>query len=147
VPNFTTEQTPWQLGKWNQLAQGSDVTIIATGTQVSRAMGAVELLKAKGVSASVLNASFIAPLDIESILSAVNSTKAIVTAEEANIAGGLGAAVASVISQLPSAQRKPLAILGVNAWAPTNSTDGLLEHFGLTAENIAAKALEVLARD
>ena len=155
VPNVTTSATDWQLGKWNNLTgvgqesaiSSVDVTIVATGTQVSRALGAVEILKAKGVSAAVLNAGFIAPLDLAALQAAATVSRAIVTAEEANVAGGLGAGVASAMAQFPSAARKPMAILGVTAWAPTNSTEGLLEYFGLTAEGIAQSALEVLARD
>ena len=155
VPNVTTDATGWTLGKWDSLtavgAAGSvstqvDVTIVATGTQVSRALGAVAILKGEGVSAQVLNANFVAPIDTESLLAAAKNSRAIVTAEEANVAGGLGAAVASAMVQFPAAARKPMAILGVTAWAPTNSTDGLLEHFGLTAEGIAHSAMEVLAR-
>ena len=155
VPNVTTDATAWELGKWNHLTgvgiEGSlstpvDVTIVATGTQVSRALAAVEVLRNSGISAAVLNANFVAPLDLDALLEAATNSKVIVTAEEANVAGGLGAAVASAIVQFPAVARKPVAIVGVTAWAPTNSTDGLLEFFGLTADGIAHRAMEVLAR-
>ena len=147
VPNLVQAGTPFVRGKFVQLAAGKDVTIIAAGSMVSRAVAAAALLKAKGVSARILNATFIAPLDIEAIKKAANETSAIVTVEEANIAGGLGAAVASVVVGLDSESRVPLKIIGTDDWSPTLSTDALYDHFGLTAENIAQSAVEALARD
>lgn len=144
VPNVTTASTPFELGRWQTLRAGTDATIIATGSQVSRALAAAAVLAQSGVSARVLNATFIAPLDAAAILAAAAETRAIVTVEEANVAGGLGAAVASVLVQ-SAGPRVPMRIIGNDAWAPTLSTDGLYEHFGLTAENITAKVREVLA--
>ena len=143
VPNVTTATTPFELGKWQTLHEGTDVTIIATGSQVSRALAAAAVLAESGIQARVLNATFIAPLDVAAIKAAATQTKAIVTVEEANIAGGLGAAVASVLVQTEGAH-VPMRIIGNDSWAPTLSTDGLYEHFGLTAENITAKVREVL---
>jgi transketolase len=143
VPNVTNATTPFELGKWQTLREGADATIIATGSQVSRALAAAAVLAESGIKARVLNATFIAPLDVAAIKAAANQTKAIVTVEEANIAGGLGAAVASVLVQTSGAH-VPMRIIGNDAWAPTLSTDGLYEHFGLTAENITAKVREVL---
>jgi transketolase len=114
---------------------------------VSRAVAAAAILKDKGVSTRILNATFIAPLDVASIVKAASETNAIVTVEEANIAGGLGAAVASVVLGLTADSRVPLKIIGTDDWSPTLSTEALYTHFGLTAENIAAAAEEVLARD
>ena len=121
------------------------MTIIATGTMVSRAVEAADTLRAQGVGARVLNAAYLAPLDIEAIADAARQTNAIITAEEANIAGGLGAAVASVVAQLENEARVPIRILGLTEFAPTGSAEYLLEYFGLTAEDIAKTALE--ARD
>ena len=143
VPNVTTATTPFELGKCQILHEGTDVTIIATGSQVSRALAAAAVLAESGIQARVLNATFIAPLDVAAIKAAATQTKAIVTVEEANIAGGLGAAVASVLVQTEGAH-VPMRIIGNDSWAPTLSTDGLYEHFGLTAENITAKVREVL---
>jgi transketolase len=143
VPNVTNATTPFELGKWQTLREGNDATIIATGSQVSRALAAAAVLAESGIKARVLNATFIAPLDVAAIKAAATQTKAIVTVEEANIAGGLGAAVASVLVQTSGAH-VPMRIIGNDAWAPTLSTDGLYEHFGLTAENITAKVREVL---
>jgi transketolase len=146
VPDVTPEDAPLTRGAFLELRSGTDVAIIATGTLVSRALMAADLLAAEGISARVLNAAYLAPLDFESIRSAARGTKAIVTVEEANVAGGLGAAVASVVGQLETAARVPLSILGLTEFAPTGTTDFLLDHFGLTSENIVVSAKESLAR-
>ena len=147
VPNLVAEGTEFVRGKFVQMSEGKDVTIIAAGSMVSRAVAAAAVLSSKGVHARILNATFIAPLDIEAIKKAAKETGAIVTVEEANIAGGLGAAVASVVVGLDAHSRVPLKIIGTDDWSPTLSTDALYTHFGLTAENIANAAQEVLARD
>lgn len=147
VPNLVAEGTEFVRGKFVQMSEGNDVTIIAAGSMVSRAVAAAAILKSRGVAARILNATFIAPLDIEAIKNAAKQTGGIVTVEEANIAGGLGAAVASVVVGLDADSRVPLKILGTDDWSPTLSTEALYTHFGLTAENIAAAAQEVITRD
>ncbi len=145
VPDVGSEDHPFLRGRFTRLREGTDVTIIATGTLVSRAQEAAEQLRVDGISARVLNASFIAPLDRESILAAARETRGIVTVEEATVTGGLGAAVASVVVE--SAFRVPVRILGVNGeFAPTGSTAFLLEYFGMTVRDIAVAANEVLSR-
>ncbi len=114
---------------------------------VSRAIAAAAILKQQGVNARILNATFIAPLDVAAIKKAAKETRGIVTVEEANVSGGLGAAVASVLGTLDAASRVPLRIIGTDDWSPTLSTDALYTHFGLTAENISQQVNEVLARD
>ena len=143
VPDVTTGDTPWERGRMQTLRDGSDVTLVGAGTTVSRALDAAEALADEGVSARVLNASWVAPFDVEAIERAASETRAIVVAEEANIAGGLGAAVTSSVAQLP-AHRVPVRMLGLDAFAPTGSTDFLLEHFGLTADGYARAAREAL---
>ena len=145
VPDVTPAGFELNRGEFQIIQQGTDVTIIATGTLVSRALQAATELRSQGVSARVVNAAYIAPLDVASIQRAASETRAIVTAEEANVAGGLGAAVASVVSQLGRDSRVPVRILGLTEFAPTGSTDFLLEHFGLTAANIVVAAREALA--
>jgi transketolase len=146
VPDVTAEGTPLTRGVFVELRAGTDVTVITTGTMVSRALDAADLLAHDGVSTRVLNAVYIAPLDVASIQAAARGTRAIITAEEANVAGGLGAAVASVVGQLEAAARVPISILGLTAFAPTGTTDFLLEYFGLTTGSIVARAKEALAR-
>lgn len=146
VPSVTPEGMPLERGRFQALRDGTDVTIIATGTLVSRALVAADALAAQGISTRVLNASYIAPLDLDAIRDAARQTDAIVTAEEANVAGGLGAAVASVVSQLEDGARVPLRILGLTEFAPTGSADFLLDYFGLTARHIEIAAREAIGR-
>jgi transketolase len=142
VPAVTPAGSPFQPGRALQLTDGNDVTLIATGTMVSRALQAARSLRQEGVQARVLNIAFVEPLDTEAVLEAAAQTRGIVVAEEATTTGGLGAAVATL-----TAQERPtrLRILGVpRAFAPTGSTAFLLEHFGLTADHIAAAARDIV---
>ncbi|MEA9984043.1 transketolase family protein [Subtercola sp. RTI3] len=145
VPDVTPEGTELVRGRFQQIRAGRDVTFIVTGTVVSRAIEAAAVLAESGIEARVLNASYIAPLDVEAIVAAARETSAIVTAEEANIAGGLGAAVASVVSQLEAGARVPLRILGLTEFAPTGSTDFLLNYFGLSSAHLVTAAREARA--
>ncbi len=130
------------LGKAPVLRQGNDVTLMANGVMVSRALDAAKLLEAEGVSARVLNMSSMKPMDAEAVLDAARTTRGIVTAEEALAAGGLGGAVAELLALHHPA---PMRILGVpDVFAPTGSAEFLLEHFGLTAQGIRAAALDLL---
>jgi transketolase len=148
VPTVSGDDAELERGKFILAREGTDVTIIAIGTEVSRALWAAESLAAEGISARVLNAAYLSPLDESSIQDAARQTGAIITAEEANVAGGLGAAVATVVGQLEDGARVPLRILGLkDHFAPTGSTDFLLNHFGLDADHIAAAAREALNRD
>jgi transketolase len=124
-------------GKIDTLRDGSDVTLVATGTLVSRAVEAARLLAAEGIEARVLNVSTIKPLDEETLLAAARETGAIVVAEEGMREGGLGAAVASLLAERHPTRMK---LLGVTGFAPTGSNEFLLEHFGLTADGIAVAA-------
>ena len=145
VPAVSGEAGALHRGRMDVVRDGRDATIIATGTEVSRALGAAEILAGRGIDTRVVNAAYIAPLDVELLVTAARETRGIVTAEEANVAGGLGAAVASLLSQLPRSERVPLRILGLREFAPTGSNDYLLEYFGLTSDDIARAVLEVLA--
>ena len=143
VPAVTPAGQSFALGKAVTLRDGRDLTLIAIGTMVSRALQAAELLAAQGVQARVVNMASVKPLDDATVLRAARETGAIVTAEEAIVTGGLGGAVAELVSQQHPV---PMRILGVPDLAPTGSTEFLLQHFGLTAEGIAAQSLELLAR-
>ncbi|MCG7209622.1 transketolase family protein [Streptomyces arenae] len=141
VPDIIPEEAPFAPGRALPLREGTDVTIVAIGTMVSRALTAADGLAAEGISARVLNTPFVTSLDQESLLRAATETRGIVTVEEATLSGGLGAAVASLTGQR---QPVPLRLLGVNGFAPTGSADYLLEHFGLTADGIRRAARDVL---
>lgn len=136
VADVTAEGDAWERGRFGQLWPGDDATIIAAGTMVERALAAAQILAESGITVRVLNASSIAPLDIEAITAAARETRAIVTAEEANVSGGLGAAVASVVAQLSTGPRAVVKILGLTEFAPTGSTSALLEYFGLTSSDL-----------
>jgi len=140
VPEVTPEDAPLEPGQAITLRDGDDVTIVAVGTMVSRAIDAAEKLRADGIQARVINMPFVDPLDQATLLEAARETRGIVTVEEAIVSGGLGAAVASLVAQH---QPTPMRILGITGFAPTGSASYLLDHFGLTADGIASAAHEL----
>lgn len=142
VPDVTTEADVLERGRIDVVRDGDDVTIVALGTLVSRALAAAQDLAADGVAARVLNAAWVAPLDEARILDAARGTRAIVVAEEANISGGLGAAVAQVVAR--EGIGVPVIPIGLTEFAPTGSNEVLLDHFGLTSDNIASVARDAL---
>ncbi|MDX2033468.1 MAG: transketolase family protein [Blastocatellia bacterium] len=132
----------FEIGRAVRLREGDDVTLIANGTMVSRALNAATLLADMGISARVLNLSTMRPLDRDAIIEAAMETGRIVTIEEHTIYGGLGGAVAEVVA---TTNPVPMRILGIpGVFAPTGSAQWLLEHFGLTAEGICRAALELV---
>ncbi len=131
----------FNLGKAVVLRDGNDVTLIANGVVVSRALDAADILARQGIKARVLNMSTVKPLDRESIVNAARETRGIVTAEEALIAGGLGGAVAEVLAVEHPARMRMLGV--PDKFAPTGKAEFLLDHFGLSASAIAEAALEV----
>ena len=142
VRNVMPEGFVFELGKAHTLRAGNDVTIMANGILVERALDAAELLATSGIEARVLNMSSVKPIDRAAILDAARTTRGIVTVEEHSIYGGLGGAVAEIVSQEHPVKMKILGIPGV--FAPTGSAEFLLEHFGLTADGIAKAARELL---
>jgi transketolase len=140
VPEVTPEDAPLEPGRAVQLTEGDDVTLIAVGTMVSRALDAAARLQADGIAARVINMTFVDPLDQSAVLDAARETRGIVTVEEGIVSGGLGAAVASLVAQRHPI---PMRILGVTGFAPTGSTEYLLDHFGLNADGIASAAHEL----
>ncbi len=142
VPAVTPEGQRFELGRAATLREGGDVTLIAIGTMVSRALQAAAQLAGQGLQARVINAASVKPLDTETVLAAARETGCIVTAEEGIVHGGLGSAVAELVSQHHPV---PMRIMGVSGFAPTGSTAFLLEHFGLTADGIVQQAHEVIA--
>ena len=142
VPAVTPEGAGFEAGKIAELRPGKDVTLIATGTMVSRALDAAAILSADGIDARVLNVSTIKPLDTETILKAAKETRGIVTAEEAVTEGGLGSAVAEFIVEHHPVRMR---ILGVTSFAPTGDTAFLLDHFGLNAAGLAEAARKLVS--
>jgi transketolase len=140
VPEVTPEDATLELGQSVLVSDGDDITVIAVGTMVSRAVEAAELLRADGISVRVINMPFVDPLDEATVLDAARETRGIITVEEGIVSGGLGAAVASLVAQN---QPVPMRILGIEGFAPTGSASYLLDHFGLNADGIAAAAHEL----
>lgn len=143
VPIVLPPEYEFQIGRAATLREGTDVTIIANGTMVCRALEAAQLLEAEDVSASVINMSTVRPLDADAVVQAAKQGP-IVTVEEHSVFGGLGGAVAEVVVSSVPTRMKILGVPGV--FAPTGSAEFLLEHFGLTAAGIRDAALE-LARE
>ena len=141
VPAVSDPRDPFAFGRADVLRAGTDATVLATGTLVSRALVAADRLAGEGLDVRVVNVSTISPLDEDAVLAAAVETGALVTAEEATSTGGLGAAVGEVVLRTHPV---PVRMLGVpRVFAPTGSNDFLLEHFGLTADGIAAAVREL----
>ena len=134
----------FEIGKGVTLVEGSDVTIIATGLMVQESLKAVELLKAEGISARLIDMHTIKPLDRELVIKAAKETGAIVTAEEHNIIGGLGSAVCEAIcDECPI----PVVRVGVqDEFGRSGEAGALLKLYGLTPENVAEKAKLAMSR-
>jgi transketolase len=142
VPIVHPDGYQFEIGKAASLRDGRDITLIANGVLVSRALQAADLLAAEGVQARVLNMSTVRPLDKAAVLAAAAETGGIVTVEEHTTFGGLGSAVAEVVV---TNHPVPMRLLGVpGVFAPTGSVEWLLEYFGLTAEGIRNAALELV---
>lgn len=144
VPVLFDESYQFEIGKGVVLKDGADVTLVAAGIMVSKAMEAAEALAADGISAAVVNISTIKPLDQQLIIEMAQKTGAMVTCEEHNIYGGLGSAVAEVLVEHCPV---PMARVGVeDSFGESGLPDELLEKYGLTAANIADKAKAVIGR-
>lgn len=142
VPDVNPEGYEFRPGRAVQLREGTDVTIVATGTVVGRALDAATLLAGQGVDARVLSMPTIKPLDTGAVLAAARETGAIVTVEEA-LTTGLGGAVAEVVVQ---GHPVPVRFVGVpDTFAPTGSAEWLLDHFGINPAGIAAAAAHAVA--
>ena len=134
----------FEIGKGHVLRDGRDVTIVACGSEVARALDSAELLAAEGISARIVNISTIKPLDSELIVRCARETRAFVTAEDHNIIGGLGGAVAE---ELARTEPCPIEFVGVNdTFGESGEPEELARKYGLTAEHIAASARTVIAR-
>jgi transketolase len=118
--------------------------IIATGIMVAESLKARDLLKTEGIDAGVINMSTIKPLDAEAVITAAKRCGAIVTAEEHSIIGGLGGAVAEVLAESAPV---PLVRVGIrDAFGTSGDSEGLLKHYGISANNIVASVREVIKK-
>lgn len=134
TPVIHDESYKFELGKGEVVKEGKDVSIIATGIMVAKALEAAETLKAEGIDAEVINISTIKPLDNELVLASAKKTGKVVTAEEHSIIGGLGSAVCELL-----AEEYPVKVtrIGVkDVFGQSGTPAALLEHYGLTAADI-----------
>jgi transketolase len=143
-PVITTENSPFSLSKAQVLRLGKHVTIVACGTMVYQALMAAEELAKHKIEAEVINAAVIKPLDFITITASVRKTGAVVTAEEGQIAGGLGGAVAEALADYHPAPLRRVGML--DRFGESGEPNELLKHFGLTAPHIAEAAREVIKR-
>ena len=140
---FDEADYKFEFGKNLTVREGTDVTIMATGTMLYMAIEAAEKLAEEGISARVTNVHTIKPIDKEDIIKAAKTTGCIVTAEEHNILGGLGSAVAEVVCECCPV---PVLRVGVeDKFGKSGKVPALLEAYGLTTENIVAKAKAAIA--
>ncbi|HSV92276.1 MAG TPA: transketolase C-terminal domain-containing protein, partial [Desulfobacterales bacterium] len=135
LPFVTPTDRPYRIGPAVVLRRGGDAVVFACGVMVSRALEAAERLQQAGISTTVVNVSTLKPIDRETIIEQSRGTRAIVTAEEHSIIGGLGSAV---LEALRLERRAPLEMVGVQDRFGLSAADydGLLAHFGLTAAAI-----------
>ena len=144
TPVFLADSAPFEIGKAHVLRNGSDVTLIGCGPLLYRALLAAEELAKDHITAEVINASTIKPLDEKTILRSVNKTRAVVTIEEHQVMGGLGSAVAETLVQnLPTA----MEMVGMpNHFGESGKAEELWQKYGMTVGHIIQAAKKVLER-
>jgi transketolase len=144
VPTLFGEDYKFRIGKAHVFNEGKDAAIIACGIMVAEALKARDLLKADGIDAGVINMSTIKPIDADAVIVAAKRCGAVVTAEEHSIIGGLGGAVAEVLSE---SAPTPMVRIGIrDAFGTSGDQEGLLKHYGMSAEHIAAAVKEVIKK-
>lgn len=141
IPVFTTAETPFQIGKAYVYAEGTDVTIIATGTMTYPALVAAEKLFKDGIDAEVIHCPTIKPLDAATILTSVQKTKAVITVEEAQINGGLGGAVAELLAEEYPVRMKRIGVQ--DRFGESGDPADLLHQYGLTDKHIMLAAHDI----
>lgn len=142
TPVITTDKTPFEIGKAYVYATGADVTIIACGVMVYEALLAAEQLYKDGIDAEVINVPTIKPLDSDTILKSVRKTKCVVTAEEAQVNGGLGGAVAELLGENCPVPMKRIGMQ--DQYGESGEGGQLMKHFGLDAKHIRLAAHHVV---
>lgn len=145
MPAIYHEEYPFSLGRAVRLREGTDITVIATGSMVHPALEAVKILESRGISSSLLDMHTIKPLDSEALLSACSQSRLIVTIEEHSIVGGLGGAVAEHLCSVPGIPRQ--LIIGMpDSFQKTGDYPFLLEKNGLTPAHIAERIATAFSR-
>ena len=144
VPNFTSLDTPFEIGKAQMLDEGTDVTILATGHMVWKALLAKDILAESGVNAEVINIHTIKPLDEDAIIASVKKTGCVVSAEEHNFLGGLGESVSRTLTQHHPAPQEFVAVN--DSFGESGTPAQLLEKYGLSEGAIVDAAKRAIAR-
>jgi len=144
VPNFTTEEMGFEIGKGILLQAGTDVTIVATGHLVWEALEAAKELAAQNISAEVINIHTIKPLDEEIILNSIKKTKCLVSAEEHNYLGGMGESIAGLLGKKHPCPMEFVATQ--DTFGESGTPAQLMNKYGLNKEAIVKKALAVKSR-
>jgi transketolase len=140
----TTTETPFSVGKAEVYRYGDDVSFIACGQMVFESLVAAETLALEGISARVINCHTVKPIDRETIITAARETGAIVTAEEHQVMGGFGSAVAEVVSQYYPV---PMKMIGIqDTFGQSGNPDELMKQYGLTSSDIVKAAKEVIEK-
>lgn len=141
-PIFSTDESPFEIGKAYVLRHGSDVTLLGTGALSYQLLVAAKELEKHGIDAEVVHVPTIKPLDEETILQSITKTGRVVTAEEAQVAGGFGGAIAELLSEK---KPTPLKRIGMyDRFGESGAPDELLDHFGLNGEKIAPVVQEFI---
>ncbi len=144
VPNFTDPEEPFEIGKALVMNEGTDVTLIATGHTVWESLQAAEALEAEGIKAEVIDIATIKPLDEETILKSAKKTGCVVVAEEHNMAGGLGEAVAGLFARCCPT---PVEFVnGADKFGQSGTPSALMALYGIDAAHIAEAAKKAVAR-
>ncbi|HEX5797144.1 MAG TPA: transketolase family protein [Candidatus Saccharimonadales bacterium] len=138
TPIITTGKTPFEIGRAYILTEGKDLSIISTGTMTYQALVAAEKLHDAGIDAEVVHVPTIKPLDAVTILKSVHKTKKVITVEEHQINGGLGGAVAELLSEESPTLLKRIGVR--DRFGQSGKPQELLEHYGLNAKNIVMHA-------
>jgi len=144
LPVYTPENLEYEIGRMYTLREGKDVVVFANGVMISKAMEAAEILQEEGISIEVVNVSTVKPLDVDTLVKKVSNFKGAVVAEEHSIIGGLGSIIATALQR-----RKvnvPLEFVAIEDRFGTSASnyEELLEHYGLTAENICNKVKSLI---
>lgn len=142
VPNFTSEDQKFEIGKAQVLQQGSDISIFAIGHLVWEALEAAKALDEKGIKAEVINLATIKPLDEETVINSAKKTNKVITAEEHNYYGGLGESIARTLAQHHPTQQEFVATQ--DTFGESGKPHELLDKYGLNAQAIMAKAEKLM---
>ncbi len=146
LPFFTDEESEFEIGKLYPVREGGDVIVFANGVMVSKAVEAAEALAGEGISVKVVNVSTVKPLDKQAVIAMAKGFRAVVTAEEHSVIGGLGSAIAEALSEIKDI---PLAIVGIEDRFGTSATnyDELLVYYGLTADAVKARIKKIIGKE